>query len=89
MRRLRHEGEKAVHDALMIPATLTALLAVARAAEGLPWVLAGSLAASCWMRSRATVVIEVLVPSDADREIILGRVGPLSQGYEVLIRTAE
>jgi hypothetical protein len=41
------------------------------------------------MRSRATVVIEILVPTQETREIILGRLGPLPQGYEVLIRCAE
>ena len=33
---LRHDGEKHVVDALMIPDTLHTLLAAARAAEGLP-----------------------------------------------------
>lgn len=89
MRRLRHEGAKPVEDAMMIPDTLPVLVTVAKAAKGLPWVLAGSLAASCWMRSRATVVIEVLVSSDGDREKILRRVGTMPEGYEVLIRTAE
>jgi hypothetical protein len=77
MRRLLHEGEKTVEDALMIPATLFALVSVARAAEGPSWVLAGSLAASCYTESRATVVIEVLVPDEDDQGAILRRVGPL------------
>lgn len=89
MRRLRHEGEKAVQDALMIPDTLPALMAVAQAAEGLPWVLAGSLAASCLMESRATVVIEILVPDVEVRDSILGRVGALPHGHEVQVRTAD
>lgn len=89
MRRLRHEGEKAVQDALMIPDTLPALLVVAKAAEGLPWLLAGSLAVSCWAESRATVVIETLVPDEEAREALRGRLVPMPRGYEVRIRTAE
>jgi hypothetical protein len=89
MRRLRFEGAKGIEDAMMIPDTLPALVTVAKAAEGLPWVLVGSLATSCWMRSRATVVIEILVLTQETREKILGRLGPLPRGYEVLIRSAE
>lgn len=85
---LRHEGEKFVEDALMIPGTLRALLTVARASAGLPWVLSGSLAVSCWAESRATVVIEVLVPGEDEREAILERVGPLPDGHEGRVRTA-
>lgn len=88
IRRLRHAGEKFIEDALMIPDTLPALVAVAKAAEGLPWVLAGSLAVSCYMESRATVVIEILVADEATREAVLSRVGPMPEGYEHRIRTA-
>lgn len=89
IRMLRHDGEKHVEDALMIPATLHTLLAAARAAEGLPWFLIGSQAASCWMESRATVVIEVLVPTAVERALVESRVGPLPDGHSVLVRTAE
>lgn len=88
MKRLRHPGEKAVEDAMMIPDTLPALVTVARAAEGLAWVLAGSLAVSCWAESRATVVIEILVPGEDEREVILSRVGPMPDGHEFRVRTA-
>lgn len=89
MRRLRFAGEKTIEDAVMIPDTLPALVAVATAAEGLTWVLGGSLASSCYMESRATVVIEVLVPDAGTRETILGRVGQMPQGHEVRARTPE
>ncbi|MDK2973393.1 MAG: hypothetical protein PWP23_3148 [Candidatus Sumerlaeota bacterium] len=89
MRRLRFQGEKRIQDAVMIPATLPALLAVVAASEGLPWVLGGTLAASCYMESRATVVIEILVPDGEARETILGRVGQMPQGHEVRARTPE
>lgn len=89
MRRLRSDGAKPIEDAVMIPDTLPAVLTVAKAAEGLPWVLGGSLAASCWIHSRAAVVIELLVTTQEVREMILGRVGALPQGHEVLIRVAE
>jgi hypothetical protein len=86
---LRHEGEKHVMDAIMIPDTLSTLQAAARAAQSFPWLLVGSQAASCWMESRATVVIEVLVPTAVDRALVESRVGPLPDGHSVLVRTAE
>jgi uncharacterized protein YeaC (DUF1315 family) len=86
---LRHEGEKPLVDAIMIPDTLITLLTAARAADGLPWLLIGRQAASCWMESRATVVIEVLVPTAVDRALVESRVGPLPDGHSVLVRTAE
>ena len=89
IRALRHDGEKRLVDAIMIPDTLQTLVAAARAAEGLPWLLVGSQAASCWMESRATVVIEVLVPTAAERALVERRVGPLPAGHSVIIRTAE
>ena len=89
LKRLRHAGEKFVEDAIMIPDTLLTLVAAARAAEGLPWLLVGSQAASCWMESRATVEIEVLVPTPDDRARVESRVGPLPDGHSVVVRTAE
>jgi hypothetical protein len=86
---LRHEGEKHVEDALMIPDTLHTLQAAARAAESLPWLLVGSQAASCWMESRATVVIELLVPSPEEKALVESRVGPLPDGHSVVVRTAD
>jgi hypothetical protein len=88
-RMLRHEGEKGLVDAIMIPDTLITILAAARAAQGLPWLLIGSQAASCWMESRATVEIEVLVPTPAEQALVEGRVGPLPEGHGVFVRTAE
>lgn len=89
LNRLRHAGEKAVTDAIMIPATLHTLLAAARAAEGLAWLLVGSQAASCWMESRATVEIEVLVPTPAEKALVQSRVVPLPDGHSVIVRTAD
>lgn len=89
IRELRHQGEKRVGDAIMIPDTLLTIRAAARAAEGLPWLLVGSQAASCWMASRATVVIEVLVPTAVERALVESRVGPLPDGHSVLVRTAD
>lgn len=89
IRMLRHEGEKHVMDAIMIPDTLLTLQAAARAADGLSWLLVGSQAASCWMESRATVEIEVLVPAAHDRARVESRVGPLPRGHSVVVRTAE
>ena len=86
---LRHAGEKHVMDAIMIPDTLLTLQAAARAAEGLPWLLVGSQAASCWMGSRATVEIELLLPAAHDRARVECRVGPIPGGHSVVIRTAE
>jgi hypothetical protein len=43
IRMLRNEGEKAVQDAIMIPDTLITILAAARAAQGLPWLLRGQI----------------------------------------------
>lgn len=88
-RMLRHDGEKHVEDALMIPATLHTLLAAARAADGLPWLLIGSQGASCWMESRATVEIEVLVPTAVERALVESGVGPLPEGHSVVVRTAD
>jgi hypothetical protein len=89
IRLLRHQGEKRVEDAIMIPDTLLTLQAAARAADGLPCLLIGSQAASCWMESRATLEIEVLVPTAVDRALVESRVGPLPDGHSVLVRTAE
>lgn len=89
IRMLRHEGEKHVMDAIMIPDTLLTLQAAARAADGLSWLLVGSQAASCWMESRATVVIEVLVPTPTAQALVESRVGPLPDGHSVVVRTAE
>jgi hypothetical protein len=86
---LRHEGEKSLIDAIMIPDTLLTLQVAARAAESLPWLLTGSQAASCYMESRATVEIEVLVPASKERSLVEGRVGPLPEGHKVIVRTAE
>lgn len=86
---LRFDGEKRLVDAIMIPDTLQTLVAAARAAEGLPWLLVGSQAASCWMESRATAVIEVLVPSPHEQALVESRVGPVPEGHSVVIRTAE
>jgi hypothetical protein len=86
---LHHEGEKALVDAIMIPDSLITLQAAARAAEGHPWLLIGSQAASCWMESRATVVIELLVPTPAEKPLVEGRVGLLPVGHSVVVRTAE
>lgn len=88
MRRLRHAGAKHVEDAMMIPDTGPALLAAARAAEGIPWLLIGSLAVSCWAESRATVVIEILVPHEEAMGEVLARVGSMPDGHEVRVRTA-
>lgn len=85
----RYEGEKRVEEALMIPDTLHTLHAAARASEGFPWLLVGSQAASCWMESRATVVIEVLVPTAVEQALVESRVGPLPDGHSVVVRTAE
>lgn len=85
---LRHAGEKPLVDAIMIPDTLLTLQAAARAAQSLPWLLIGSQAASCWMESRATIVIEILVPDEEQQEEILSRVEALPQGHEVRVRTA-
>lgn len=73
----------------MIPDTLLTIQAAARAADGLPWLLVGSQAASCWMESRATVVIEVLVPTAVERALVESRVGFLPDGHSVVVRTAE
>lgn len=89
IRMLRHEGEKPLTDAIMIPDTLLTLQAAARAADGLSWLLVGSQAASCWMESRATVEIEVLVPAAHDRARVESGVGPLPDGHSVVVRTAE
>lgn len=89
IRMLRHEGEKNVMDAIMIPDTLLTIQAAARAADGLPWLLIGSQAASCYMESRATEEIEVLVPTAAERALVESRVGTLPAGHSVLVRTAE
>ena len=86
---LRHAGEKRLVDAVMIPDTLLTLQAAARAANGVPWLLIGSQAASSYMESRATVGIEVLVPAAHDRARVESRVGPLPDGHSVLVRTAE
>jgi hypothetical protein len=86
---LRHEGEKLLVDAIMIPDTLLTIQTAARAADGLPWLLIGSQAASCYMESRATVEIEVLVPASKERSLVEGRVGPLPEGHKVIVRTAE
>lgn len=85
----RYEGEKRVEEALMIPDTLHTLHAAARASEGFPWLLVGSQAASCWMESRATVVIEVLVPTAVEQALVESRVGPLPDGHSVVVQTAE
>lgn len=89
IRMLRHEGEKPLVDAIMIPDTLVTLQAAARAADGLTWLLIGSQAASCWMESRATLEIEVLVPTPVERGQVEGRLGPLPEGHAVVVRTAE
>ena len=86
---LRHDGEKPLVDAIMMADTLFTIQAAARAAEGLPWLLIGSQAASCWMESRAAVVIKVLVPTAVERALVESRVGPLPDGHSVLVRTAE
>jgi hypothetical protein len=86
---LRHEGEKPLTDAIMIPDTLLTLQAAARAAEGLPWLLVGSQAASCWMESRATVEIEVLVPTAVERALVESRVVRLPDGHSVVVRIAD
>lgn len=64
IRMLRFEGDKPLTDAIMILDTLLTLQAAAHAADGIPWLLTGSQAASCYMESRATVEIEVLVPAE-------------------------
>jgi hypothetical protein len=89
IRMLRFEGEKPLVDAIMIPDTLLTIQAAARAAESLPWLLVGSQAASCWMESRATVVIELLVPSPEEKALVESRVGPLPDGHSVVVRTAD
>lgn len=89
IRALRFEGEKPLVEAMMITDTLITILVAARAADGLPWLLIGSQAASCWMESRATVVIEVLVPTVVERALVESRVGPLPDGHSVVVRTAE
>jgi hypothetical protein len=89
IRMLRFEGEKPLVDAIMIPDTLITLLTAARAAHGVPWLLIGSQAASCYMESRATVVIEVLVPAPDVQALVEGRVGSLPDGHSVVVRTAE
>ncbi|MCB2156541.1 hypothetical protein KQI84_16820 [bacterium] len=86
---LRHEGEKPLVDAIMIPDTLLTIQAAARAANGLSWLLIGSQAASCWMGSRATVEIEVLVPTPHEQALVESRLDPLPGGHRVLVRTAE
>lgn len=86
---LRHEGEKHVEDAIMIPDTLLTILAAARAASGVPWLLIGSQGASCYMESRATVVIELLVPTAVERALVESRVGALPEGHSVVVRTAD
>lgn len=89
IRMLRYDGETALLDAIMIPDTLLTLQAAARAAEGVPWLLNGSQAASCWMESRATVVIEVLVPTAVEGALVESRVDPLPDGHSVVVRTAD
>jgi hypothetical protein len=73
----------------MIPDTLLTIQAAARAAEGIPWLLVGSQAASCWMQSRATVEVEVMVPTVVDQALVEGRVGSLPDGHSVVVRTAD
>jgi uncharacterized protein YaiI (UPF0178 family) len=41
------------------------------------------------MESRATVAIEVLVPTSHEQALVESRVGPLLDGHSVLVRTAE
>ena len=41
------------------------------------------------MESRATVVIEMLVPTGGERALVESRVSPLPDGHSVLVRTAE
>ena len=89
IRMLRHQGNKALAEAIMIPETLHTILAAARAADGLAWLLIGSQAASCWMESRATVVIEILVPTSYEQARVEMPLGPLPDGHSVIIRTAE
>ena len=89
IRMLRHEGEKPLVHAIMIPDMLLTLQAAARAADSLSWLLVGSQAASCYMESRAIVEIEVLVPIPSKQALVQSRVERLPVGHSVVVRTAE
>jgi hypothetical protein len=41
------------------------------------------------MESRATVVIELLVPTAVEQALVQSRVGPLPDGHSVVVRTAD